>query len=84
MKIKIEVSARHIHLSKKDLEILFGEDYKLTPIRDLSQKGEFAAKEKIILKKGNSELKARIILNNNNEPYFYVFLKEENKGKFRK
>jgi putative phosphotransacetylase len=62
MKIKIEVSARHIHLSEKDLNILFGEGYKLTPIRDLSQKGEFAAEETIDLKFGDRIIKGvRII-----------------------
>lgn len=43
--VPIEISARHIHLSQHDLEILFDEGYVLTPIKNLSQKGQFAAKE---------------------------------------
>lgn len=46
-KIPIEVSGRHIHLSKKDLEALFGKGYKLRKLKKLSQPGEFAAKEKL-------------------------------------
>ena len=49
MKVLIEVSARHIHLSQKDLEALFGENYSLNKIKDLSQPGEFAAKETLTL-----------------------------------
>lgn len=45
--IPIEISARHIHLSQKDLEILFGLNYRLTPIKDLSQPGQFASKEAV-------------------------------------
>jgi propanediol utilization protein len=47
--VPVEVSARHIHLSQKDLEKLFGKKYKLNKLRDLSQKGEFAAKETVSL-----------------------------------
>ena len=47
MKIKIETSARHIHLSKKDLEKLFGKGYELKKLKDLSQGGEFAAAETV-------------------------------------
>ena len=43
--VPIEISARHIHLSQHDLEILFDEGYILTPIKNLSQKGQFAAKK---------------------------------------
>jgi len=48
-KIQVEVSARHVHLSQKDLEILFGKGYKLTKLKDLSQPGQFAAKETVNL-----------------------------------
>lgn len=48
-KIKIEVSNRHVHLSKKHIEILFGGSYKLKVHRELSQPGQFAAKEKVTL-----------------------------------
>ena len=48
-KIKVEVSNRHVHLSKKHIEELFGEDYELSFHRELSQPGQYAAKEKIHL-----------------------------------
>ena len=30
MKVNIGVSARHVHVTKEDVMILFGKDYKLT------------------------------------------------------
>ena len=61
-KIPIEISARHIHLSQKDLEALFGKGYQLKKMRELSQLGEFAAEEKIDIQ-SNLEPKTRKIPN---------------------
>ena len=50
MKIKIEISARHCHLSSKDLEKLFGKNYQLKSAKPLSQSGQFVARETIGVK----------------------------------
>jgi putative phosphotransacetylase len=44
-KIHIGVSARHIHLSEKHINILFGQGYFLNVFKALSQPGQFAAEE---------------------------------------
>ena len=48
-RIPIGVSNRHIHLSKDDLEALFGKGYELTPIKELSQPGQYACKEQLTI-----------------------------------
>lgn len=47
--VPVGVSNRHIHLSTADLETLFGAGYQLTPIKDLSQPGQFACKETLTI-----------------------------------
>lgn len=46
-KIPIETSARHLHLSREDFEKLFGEGKDLTPMKELSQPGQYLAKERL-------------------------------------
>lgn len=50
MRIPIGISNRHVHLSQADANTLFGSNYQLTPIKDLSQPGQFACAETIVIK----------------------------------
>lgn len=45
--VPMAISARHCHLSKQDVEALFGKGYELTILSELSQPGQFAANETI-------------------------------------
>lgn len=46
-KFIVETSARHVHVTKEHLEILFGEGYELTKKKNLSQPGQFACNERV-------------------------------------
>ena len=50
MKVKVGVSARHVHLTNEDVKILFGKDYCLTKKANLSQPGQYACNEQVIIK----------------------------------
>lgn len=43
--IPVGISNRHVHLSQRDLECIFGKNYQLTKLKDLSQPGQYACKE---------------------------------------
>ena len=45
--IPIAVSARHIHLTTESVEALFGSGHTLTPLKELSQPGQFACEERL-------------------------------------
>ena len=48
-KVIVGLSNKHVHLCKEHIDILFGEGHVLTPIKDLSQPGQFACDEKVDL-----------------------------------
>lgn len=57
MKVRVGISARHLHLSERDLEMLFGEGFVLEPKNPLSQTGEFASTSMVDLRGPKGELK---------------------------
>ena len=60
MKVMIEASARHVHLSEKDMQALFGAS--LTKVRNLSQPGQFLSKERLTIVGEKSEFRNVAIL----------------------
>lgn len=59
--VRIEVSARHLHLSQEDQDALFGEGYEMKQIKDLSQTGQWAAEEKVTVKGPKGDLECRVL-----------------------
>ena len=59
--VLVETSARHVHVSKEALETLFGKGYELTNIKDLSQPGQYACAEKVLVVGPKGTLKASIL-----------------------
>ena len=47
IKIPIETSARHVHISKEDFQQLFGPEAELHYIKELSQPGQYLCQERI-------------------------------------
>ena len=54
--VLVETSARHVHLSREHVEILFGKGHELTKKKDLSQPGQFACEERVTVKGAKKEL----------------------------
>lgn len=44
---KVEVSARHVHLNREAVDVLFGKGYELQAKKSLSQPGQFVCLERI-------------------------------------
>ena len=47
--VQVEVSARHVHLTDQDVEVLFGKGAVLHENRPLSQKGQYLSEERVTL-----------------------------------
>ena len=45
--VLVEISARHVHVTQKDLETLFGKGYELTVKKMLSQPGQLSSNVKL-------------------------------------
>ena len=58
--VELEASARHVHVTKVQANILFGHD--LTPKRPLSQPGQFLAQERVAVVGPKGELKHVAVL----------------------
>ena len=57
LQIPIGVSNRHVHLSRQDMDILFGQGSSLTRLKAVKQPGQFAAQETVTLKGPKKEIK---------------------------
>ena len=62
MLIEVEASGRHIHLSDEHLQILFGPGYTLTKVKDLSQPGQYACKERVTITGPKGSIKNVVVL----------------------
>ena len=47
--VPVGISARHIHLTREDVEALFGPGHRLRPMKPLSQPGQFACEAQVEL-----------------------------------
>ncbi len=60
--IEVEASGRHVHLSRQDVDTLFGVGYKLTPVKELSQPGQYACSERVTVSGPKGSLKNVVVL----------------------
>ncbi len=58
----VEVSARHVHLNKEAVEILFGKGYRLNIKKNLSQPQQYVCEEKVEVVGEKSSLKRVSVL----------------------
>ncbi|WP_333649969.1 phosphate propanoyltransferase [Lacrimispora sp.] len=61
-KIPVGVSNRHVHVSQKDLETLFGKGCQLTKKSDLKQPGQYACNETVTVRGPKGEFEGVRIL----------------------
>ncbi len=61
-KVIVETSARHVHLAREHVEILFGAGHQLTFKKDLSQPGQFACEERVTVVGPKNKIERVIVL----------------------
>ena len=59
--VRIEYSARHVHLSQEHQDVLFGLGYEMKPLKELSQTGQYAYEEKVTVKGTKGQAEARVL-----------------------
>ena len=62
IKIPIETSARHIHVSREDFAFLFGQDAELHYEKELSQPGQYLCRERLTIRGPRDEFSNTAIL----------------------
>ena len=84
MKIPVGISGRHIHLSREHLNVLFGEGYELTVLKDLSQPGQYAANERVdVVSLEGGEIKGvRVLGPTRPETQIELSFSDARRGKF--
>lgn len=59
--VRIEYSARHVHLSQEHQDALFGPGYEMKVMKELSQTGQYAYEEKVTVKGPKGQFEARVL-----------------------
>jgi len=59
--VPVGISNKHIHLSQKDMDVLFGQGAQLTKKSDLKQPGQFAAEEQVTIEGPKGSAKVRVL-----------------------
>ncbi|NLD52184.1 MAG: phosphate propanoyltransferase [Clostridiales bacterium] len=61
LRVPVNASNRHIHLSQEAVDALFGPGYQLRRLRDLVQPGQYACHEQVTMQTAAGELRLRVV-----------------------
>lgn len=59
--LELGVSARHLHLKREHMDILFGKDSELHPKKSIGQPGQYSSEEQVVLVTDKGEMKLRVL-----------------------